>query len=413
MSNKIRIIYVMDDTPPYELYRNSKRPEINWDLKNGSWVGIWGYDWGNRLGDYILRHDSEISFEIRQPDFRADRIYEHKFENNTVHKLFPANTQKEKNYIISELLVSDLCKQDNTKTIVHVGVPGRFSDGFINKIKVDSIIGTFHGEICLPLNNLFIIRKNIFNYGKTISEQNKFKKNINFFDIITYQSDFRLNSLKKYFSGKLEKVTMGTDYDMFRKIDKNQCRKELNLPENKKILLSVGRISNIKGQAEVITELIKLKDKYDFLYIVAGHGSKSEEDHILKLAQPLIEKSQILFPGYLRAEILVKYYNSADAFLMTSTSEAGPVTSMEAIACEVPVITTKTGNVSEYLKKEGAGIVVDKNNLTELGNAIKSILNGAEIKICDRNRSKALYDWNNIALKFIKIYRDSLNPGRI
>ncbi|MDD5362905.1 MAG: glycosyltransferase family 4 protein [Ignavibacteria bacterium] len=408
---KIRVIYIMDDTPPYEMYRNLKRPEINWNLENGNWAGIWGYDWGNVLGGYVLQNDDEFSFEIRQPDLRADKIYEHKFNNNTVHKLYPASYDSSGKHIISDLLVKDLIESKNPRTILHIGVPGRFASGYIDKINTASKIGSFHGEIILPINNLFILRKNIFNYWRLIKEHIKFKKIINSLNTVTYQSESGLEMLKRYYHGRLEKITMGIDFNMFRKMDKTECRRELNLPADKKILISVGRITGLKRQSEVINELIKIKDRFDFLYIVIGLGSEKEEEYIHKLARPLTEESKILFPGYIRNEELVKYFNSADALLMTSSSEAGPVVSMEAIACEIPVISTDTGNVSEYLKKENAGIIIDRKNLKNLDIAIKTVMEGKEIKICDRNRAKEIFDWNIIAKKFIKIYRNSINSG--
>jgi glycosyltransferase involved in cell wall biosynthesis len=406
---KIRIIYIMDDTPPYEMYRNLKRPEINWDMENGNWAGIWGYDWGNVLGGYVLQNDDEFSFEIRQPDIRVDKIYEHKFDNNTVHKLYPASYDISGKHIISDLLVKDLIESENPRTIVHIGVPGRFASGYIDKMNVSSIIGSFHGEIMLPINNLFVLRKNLINYGRLVNEHIKFKKTINYLDVITYQSESGLEILRKYYYGKLEKVTMGIDFNMFRKMDKIECRKELNLPIDTKILISVGRINSLKRQSEVVKELVQLKNRYDFLYIVIGLGSESEEDCLYKLAGPLIEESRIIFPGYIRNEELVKYFNSADALLMTSSSEAGPVVSMEAIACEIPVITTDTGNVSEFLKNENAGIIIDRKDLKNLDIAIKSVLDGEEIRKCGRDRAKEIFDWNVIAKKFISIYRNSIN----
>ena len=87
---KIKVINIVNHPPAYEGHRGRPRPEINWDLPNGSWVGIWGYEWHNIIGNHVLKVANDINYEVWQPDLRADKIYQHTFENGLVHKLFPA-----------------------------------------------------------------------------------------------------------------------------------------------------------------------------------------------------------------------------------------------------------------------------------------------------------------------------------
>jgi len=50
-----KIIHIMNHPPAYEEYADKPRPAINWDTPNGSWVGIWGYDWSDQLASEILK----------------------------------------------------------------------------------------------------------------------------------------------------------------------------------------------------------------------------------------------------------------------------------------------------------------------------------------------------------------------
>ena len=70
----------MSTPPAYEIYKGEQRPEINWETNDNSWVGIWGYDWGDLLGNAILSQTNEFEFEVWQNDLRADRIYEYTFD---------------------------------------------------------------------------------------------------------------------------------------------------------------------------------------------------------------------------------------------------------------------------------------------------------------------------------------------
>ena len=84
----------MSHPPAYEMYMNEPRPEINWNTPNGSWVGIGGYDWGDQLGNVVLQETDEFEFEVWQPYLRAYKIYQHTYDNDLVHKLFPAYIKK-------------------------------------------------------------------------------------------------------------------------------------------------------------------------------------------------------------------------------------------------------------------------------------------------------------------------------
>jgi len=406
---KIRVVYIMDEAPSYDLYKKSGRPKVNWDLGEGKWVGIWGYDWGNVLGEYVVRNDTDFIYEVRQPDLRVKEVYEHSFGDRITHRLYPAEYDVSNRCIVSEKLIEDLTEGENRNTIIHTSIGSGFITGFIGSINKGIKVGSFHGEISLPIDNFFRLRKNVLNYVRKIFEQSEFRNTINEYDVITYQSERGLKKLKKYYKGRLEPATMGIDFEKFRLLDKAECRKELGLPPDRKILLSVGRINSNKRQAELIELMDKLDPDFDFVLVIIGHGLEEEEDSLKKVSNALLEKGKVIFTGYIRGEKLVKYYNSADVFLMTSFSEAGPVSSMEAIACGVPIITTDTGAVCDFLKEDESGVTVPRDNFQKFGEEVESFLEGKRIMTADREKARERYDWNVVARRFIDIYRSALN----
>jgi hypothetical protein len=88
---KLKVINIVNHPPAYEGHRDRPRPKINWDTPNGSWVGIWGYEWHDIIGNNTLSVADDIEYEVWQPDQRADRIYQHTFETGLVHKIIPGN----------------------------------------------------------------------------------------------------------------------------------------------------------------------------------------------------------------------------------------------------------------------------------------------------------------------------------
>ena len=131
---KIKIINIINHPPDYDGHRDRERPTVNWDVPNGSWVGIWGYDWHDITGGNVLELANDIEYEVWQPDQRADKIYEHKFENGLIHKLFPAKLKsyihglRIKKDIFSEILMRELDNEvkKNNQLVLHINAGFRF-----------------------------------------------------------------------------------------------------------------------------------------------------------------------------------------------------------------------------------------------------------------------------------------------
>lgn len=406
---KYKVIYIFSSPPAYELYYNQPRPKINWDTSDGNWVGIWGYDWGDQLGNAVLRANKNIEFEVWQVDFRADKIYSHKFENGLVHKLFPAYKKKENftEYYHSDLLLSELSiLSKSNNVLLHLGANGLFNWKIAIQFSQLPIIGTWHGKINLPLDNVFKLRKNIFSYASYFKMHQLIKKAIKNYDAITYQSDHNIQKFSNYYHGEKHKITMGIDSLKFKKMDKNLCRQELGLEKDKKIILSVSRLDTNKQVDKIIEVLNKLNNNTnDFLFIIVGNGDKEYEEYLKKIAKHLIELGKIKFLGFIRGEKLTKLYNAADLFIMCSRSEAAPVSSMEALACGVPIMSTDTGNVAEFLKEQHSEFIVPSTNYAVWKEKIEDFLNGKTPKVIDTDLVKKRYDWYYIGKKFDSLYK--------
>ena len=406
-TGKLKILYIMNALPSYEIYNDKPRPTINWNTGDGNWVGIWGYDWGDLLGNAVLKQSDNIDFEVLQIDLRADSIYEHRFPGGLKHMLFPAckinrfgNTT-----FVSEKLYEYIEKESrHSNVVLNTGANGIFSWEIAKYFKKLPIIATWHGTINLPYQKIFRLRKNLLKYSSYIKMHNLFKESVNNFNLITYQNDDNLALLKEFYKGPLEKITMGVDFNEFTPMDKALARNELHLPSHKKIFLTVSRLNSLKQIDKVIKVFNSLNKDFDFLLIVLGHGSREYEAYLKKLAKPLIENNKILLPGYIRGQDLVKYYNAADLFMMVSKSEAGPVISMEALACNQPVMTTDTGRVAELLNENGAGIVVGKKSYHEWQEKIIEILKGKDVPKLDHAVAEQQFSWPNIASRFIASY---------
>lgn len=172
-------------------------------------------------------------------------------------------------------------------------------------------------------------------------------------------------------------VKNGIDCQKFRKELSSQeeleIRDKLSISSDKKIIVFVGRIVEYKGIREVLEAISEMNDKSVVLLIIGstnfGASDKSEfEASIQKKCEELGE--QVRFTGFIHNDEVWKYYKLGDMAVLPSTwQEPAGLTMIEAASAGLPVVTTNSGGIPEYLNSEHA-IFLDVN--AELTKNIKA-----------------------------------------
>ncbi len=198
-------------------------------------------------------------------------------------------------------------------------------------------------------------------------------------------------------------IPNGFNAKLFYPRDSKNSRNTLNLPLDKKIILTVGNLVEIKGHkylVEAISEVVK--HRKDILCIIIGSGELKNElqKQIKKIG---LENYIILAGGRPHNEIPI-WMNACDVFVLPSLRESFGVVQIEAMACGKPVVATKNGGSEEIIVNENIGYLIEPGNPNELAKGIIIALN-KEWKPEDIMEHVKQYDWNNIANEIIKIYK--------
>ena len=405
---KTKIINILYHPPPYDAYRNSPRPEINWDTPDGNWVGIWGYDWPDVIGNEVLKITDEFDYEVWQPDLRADKIYSYRFENGLVHRLFPAKTAR-RVYgikIVWEVLSSDLMKRiseesNERQVVLHINTLAQYLNYQIIKNNNMPFLAEFHSKSTIPAIEKKRIRKNILAnlYYRSVDSVLKNKK-----IYFVYNNSQNHEELLKYNPIGIDRIFMGVSFDEWTPMDKTDARKFFGINSETKVLSMASRFNSLKQIDRIIHTLKKLDQKYKFKLFIAGHGEEEYEKHLRDISSKLVAQGKLAFTGYLTGEEMLKLYQTSDLFISASTSEGGPVSVMKALACETPVMCTRVGGVDDILAEHNAGILVDPFDYKQWEKEIVDVLEGRKIEILDREIARQYFHWPNIARKFVNIY---------
>ncbi len=191
-------------------------------------------------------------------------------------------------------------------------------------------------------------------------------------------------------------IAVGIDLNTFRPLNKEKCRKKLELNKRDKILLFVGRLSKEKNLDLLIKIFEGLKD---YKLIIIGDGPY--KNNLIKATNCKQLKNCFLL-GKVKNKDLPIFYNSADLTILTSNYEGMPTTVIESLACGVPVISTNVGGLTDIIKDKKNGFVVkNKENLEYFREMITKLPKLNLKKNCLISVSK--YSLKNVVEEYIKI----------
>ena len=202
-------------------------------------------------------------------------------------------------------------------------------------------------------------------------------------DSLTYLGEFTKRaisqSLSKTSAQKMVKIAPGIDVDHFSPQNSTQLRKELKL-ENKRVIVSVGRLVHRKGQDHLIQSLPEiLKSVPDAHVLMVGQGPYLS--HLKKLVARHNLADHVSFIGRIQYAQLPQYICAGDIFAMPSRSrffglevEGLGIVYLEASACGLPVIAGSSGGAPDAVLNGVTGFVVDGQKNQEIAAAAIRLL---------------------------------------
>ncbi len=178
---------------------------------------------------------------------------------------------------------------------------------------------------------------------------------------------------KKYLHARrIEYVPgVGIDVEKFAntKINKKAKRRELGIPENCKLLLSVGELNKNKNHQLVLKALAQIDDK-NIHYAICGKGEL--QDYLLSLAKELKVSDRFHLLG--RRDDIPEILKCADVFVHPSLREGLPVSLMEAMASGLPCVVSDIRGCRDLIENGVNGYLCDNNDLSSFYNRIKEFL---------------------------------------
>jgi glycosyltransferase involved in cell wall biosynthesis len=229
--------------------------------------------------------------------------------------------------------------------------------------------------------------------------------------LITINKEDYTRAKKKFHAGEVCYVPgVGIDLSRFEnvQVDRAAKRREIGVPEDAFLLLSVGELNENKNHQIIVKALAKLNN-HTIHYAIAGVGDKRE--YLLSLAEELGVSNQVHLLGY-RKDIPELNY-AADIFCFPSLREGLGLAAIESMACSLPLITSNVHGINDYSTSGVTGYKCAPTDVDAFADAIGKLARDSYLKreIGQNNTLLAKkYDVGAINLLLREVY-GLLPPG--
>jgi UDP-glucose:(heptosyl)LPS alpha-1,3-glucosyltransferase len=214
---------------------------------------------------------------------------------------------------------------------------------------------------------------------------------------------------------RIQIIYPGVDIQRFQRLDRGECRNEIRrrwgIDAKDFVLLFVSMNFEIKGLAELMAGLAKLKSKYlpqKFKLLVIGKGNVRK---FRKLAHRLGIQDHVLFLGVVRKETLDRIYLAGDLLAMLSQFDTFGIAVLEAMAASLPVLISGNVGAKDIVGEGTNGFVLENTDSPdEICEKIGFLLNEeSRSKMGDQAlKTASRFTWEAAVQRVENIYEDLL-----
>lgn len=181
------------------------------------------------------------------------------------------------------------------------------------------------------------------------------------------QEMFDLTKTLDYLRDKPNHIVFNSvDSTKFLMFDRKQCRSELGLPQDIKILLFVSEYVEVqsKGLSLLKNAILSIHQENILLCIVGNHSADLPSKDIV---------ATCYFGKITDSVLLSKIYSAANLLVVPSSQEVCCQTPMEAMSCGTPVVVFPSGAMKDYVRQE-QGVVCKDCSLQALKDGLNKAL---------------------------------------
>lgn len=170
---------------------------------------------------------------------------------------------------------------------------------------------------------------------------------------------------------------VGIDLSRFEavQVDRAAKRRELCVPEDALLLISVGELNEGKNHRVILQAMAEIGDEH-LHYLIVGKGDSLQALQAYAEEHRMAER--VHFLGY-RKDV-AELYKISDICCFPSVREGLPVALMEAMACGVPVVCSRIRGNTDLIGEDG-GFLADPHDAKAFASAIAKLIREEDLRV--------------------------------
>lgn len=197
-------------------------------------------------------------------------------------------------------------------------------------------------------------------------------------DVISAQSKAAVRLMKEQgLNNPMLPISCGLDLNVFKRdpsIDRQLYQQRYGINPGKTTFLYVGRNDGEK-RIDLLIDAMKMLNRDDIQMVIAGRGRAEVQLH--QQAADLLKNGKVVFTGFIPPEDLPGLLNSVDVFVMPSEAELLSISTLEAMACGLPVLLADALALPELVRVGENGYLFKAGDPDDLVEKIQLITNGS------------------------------------
>lgn len=320
------------------------------------------------LGKALAKEGHKVHFITYSQPTRLDFLNENLFYHEVNTRTYPLFEYAPYELALASKMVSVVKNEKLDLLHVHYAIP-HASAAYMAKqiLKTHGIqipvVTTLHGT-------------DITLVGKDASYEPVVTFSINQSDGVTAVShDLRKETYQSFkITNDIEVIPNFIDLEKFKKQKKDHFKKAI-CPNGEFLIVHTSNFRKVKRVLDAVRIFSNIAKTVPAKLLMIGDGP--ERDHAEALCRELQISENVRFLGKLEA--VEEVLSVADLFLMPSEKESFGLAALEAMACEVPVISTNTGGLPELNVQGGTGFLSNVGDVEDMTQKALFVLDPANL----------------------------------
>lgn len=203
---------------------------------------------------------------------------------------------------------------------------------------------------------------------------------------------------------EIEVIPNFIDPEKYKRTESSKIRQTL-APDGEKVLTHISNFRQVKRVPDVVRIFNEVRKKVPSKLILIGDGPDRSSCELL--ARELGIFDDVKFLG--KQNELVCLLSASDLFLIPSQSESFGLSALEAMACEVPVISSSVGGLPELVLHGQTGYIAEIGDVERMAKyAVDLLTNEAKYRLfasASRSRAVSLFNADKVIDMYESYYR--------